>query len=189
MKRMKIAAILIVCLAVGSVAAEHSLGVHAGMVNQGYSYRLLSASGWGAEMILKGWYDLTDSTYSYGGEFRLLKRFNPESRVKIYLGLSGGYWQFEDYYTLEWHDDTGYYHTEQHLYDQTGLSVVGLVGVDLLVFEAGEKSGIYVSPEFQFGYYTFPNREDNVRLEESTDTLKAERSISPGAGIGVKYFF
>lgn len=191
MAKLKTVVILIACFAAVGFGAEHALGLQADMVNQGYSYRLLSSGGWGAEMVVKGWFDLEDSTHSIGGEFRLLKRFNTLDRVKIYIGLGGGYWQFEDYYTLEWEDSLGYYQKSEHCYDQSGISVVGLVGVDLILFEIGEKSGITVSPEFQFGYYTMPDRVYDDWIQEGADYDAPEEveMISPGIGIGLKYFF
>jgi len=183
--------ILIICFTSVGIGAEHAFGLQADMVGQGYSYRLLTNSGWGAEVVFNGCYSLIDSTYEYGGEFRLLKRFKPWDRVKIFLGLAGGYWQFENHSTLEWEDSLGYYHQSEHFYAQDGYSVVGLVGVDLILFNIGESAGISVSPEFQFGYYTMPNREDYQSIQEGADfkAPKETRMIFPGAGIGLKYFF
>ncbi|MBD3285982.1 hypothetical protein GF359_05775 [candidate division WOR-3 bacterium] len=185
--------ILITCVVSVGLGAEHASGVQADMVGQGFSYRLLSNSGWGAEMVVNGWYDMKDSTYGAGGELRLLKRFNTMDRVKLYLGLAGGYWQFENYYTLSWTDTLGYIQESEHFYAQEGYSIVGLVGVDLILFTIGENAGITLSPEFQFGYYTMPNRvdEDWIQEGEAEDYEEPRETmmISPGAGIGFKYFF
>jgi hypothetical protein len=182
---------LTVCLVAVGLGAEQAVGLQADMVNQGFSYRLLSSGGWGAEAVVKGRYDIKDSTYNFGGEFRLIKRFNTLDRVKLYLGFSGGYWQFENNFTLEWSDSLGYYHQSENPYSQSGYSVVGLVGVDLILFTIGEKSGVTVSPEFQFGYYTMPNRIDYESIQEGADfeVPNETRMISPGVGIGIKYFF
>ena len=191
MKRLSIAIILVVCLTVIGSGAEHAFGLQGDMVGQGFSYRVLTNSGWGAEMVVNGWFDVEDRTYGAGGEIRFLKRFNTKNKVKIFLGLGGGYWQFENYFTLTWHDSLGYQQHSEHFYEQSGYSIAGLVGVDLILFEIGEKSGITISPEFQFGYYTMPNEIHDEWIHEGEDYKVPEetRMISPGAGIGLKYYF
>lgn len=190
-KMSKIASLLLYLVAVGW-AAEHSVGLRADMVGQGFAYRFLTNSGWGAEIVALGRYDLSDSVYNFGTELRILKRFDTSPRLKIYLGAAGGFWQFQDYYWFSWVDDTGYYHDEQVLYIQNGISGAALVGVDIKLFEFGS-SGLCVAPEFQFGYYSTPNRHsyyyDPLQEGEEPELPKPDRFIMPGAGIGLYYYF
>ncbi|MEA3311374.1 MAG: hypothetical protein U9Q76_04055 [candidate division WOR-3 bacterium] len=175
-------------LVVSSFAGQ-AVGMQADMAGQGFSYRLLSRSGLGAEIVGRGWYDMGDSTYTVAGELRLLKFFNPHERFSIYVGLGAGAWRFKERYTVWWEDDDEEYQEEERLRTQTGISTVGLVGLDVTLLKLGESSGISVAPEIQFGYYTMPVRVYNMERGESLEYYAPRRFISPGVGIGLRYFW
>jgi len=190
---MKKSAIILVLSSLAvftALDAEQSLGIQADMVGQGIAYRYLLPSGFGAEIVGRGRYDLTEKTYDLGGELRLLKHFDTYDRLRIFLGLGGGGWQFKEKY-WEWvgYDEDSNYVYEERIRTQTGISAVALVGLDLIVFQMGENSGLSIAPEFQFGYYSMPRRIYYVERGESLDDYEPSRLISPGVGIGLRYFW
>lgn len=179
--------ILLLGLAAAAVASQ-AVGVQADMVGQGFSYRILSRGGFGVEIVARGVMDLAENTSSFGGELRLLKYFNMDKRVRFFAGAAVGAWQIQDNY-WHWLDDST---SEELPYTRQGISSAALFGIDIVCVKIGEHSGLSVAPEVQFGYYSMPGYLYGQRyVVEGEDYSPPEplRFISPGVGIGLKYFW
>lgn len=185
---VRIASLVGILGALAAAFASQAVGVQADMVGQGLSYRILTPGGFGAEIVGRGWMDSDDDEYSFGGELRLLKFFNPSSRIHVFTGIAAGAWQKQDF----WIVDTNYEDTlpgDSAWFKQTGFSSVALIGLEIVLARFGERAGISVTPEFQFGYYTMPQYYYPLDERYPPDQPQPVRMISPGAGIGLRFFF
>lgn len=169
-------AVLMLTGAACPVLAEQGFGVQADMVGQGLTYRLMSAGGFGGEVVLRGLvkqYASDSFTYSVAGELRFVKQFAVRSDIRIYVGGAAGLWQksmpYQDVST-----DT--------MPVQTGLSLAGVVGLDWIMLELDDGKGISLVPELQFGYYNWPSNPWE-------STVDPRVFILPGVGIGLRYIF
>lgn len=171
--------------------AGQSIGLQADLMGQGLSYRIMTANGYGAELVARGRMDLVDSTYNFGAELRLLKLFNLDKRLRFYAGAGAGFWQVNDrYYAgIDATDSSDIF----ELFTQQGFSAAAIFGLDILLFQFSDGSGISIAPEIQFGYYSLPGSYYYPLYgeEKAMDYGPPEpsRFISPGAGIGLKYNF
>lgn len=178
-------ATLALILLVGAArGVQHGIGMQADMVGQGYAYRLLTPSGWGAEIVGRAHYELKEETFDLGGEARILKFFEIWDRMNIFVGVGAGAWQERDiYYEQIRIDDTTFQRVEQ-IWTQGGYSGAALAGVEIVVFELSQTSGFSITPEFQFGYYSRPGWDYSIEEEP-----QPRQFISPGVGIGFRYYF
>lgn len=183
MRRLKIALLVGLAGLFSSLAASQAIGLSADFVEQGFSYRLLTQSGLGAEIVASATMNTSDSSYHFGAELKLLKYFNMDRRIRFYVGAAAGGWQLRDTYWL-WNDTT---YIDSAI-TQQGVSAAAIFGVDFLLLEFGEGTGISVAPEIQFGYYTMPATYYYYDLSYTTEVTPT-RFISPGLGIAVKYSF
>ncbi|MBA7603656.1 hypothetical protein ES703_10771 [subsurface metagenome] len=158
----------VLCLA-GVISAEQGIGLQADMIGQGLVYRLLSASGVGIEMVGRVYVFPSGNRLEYNarGELRVLKLFNPDRRVRFFIGGGAGYWRIQDW-DYYWDGDDYTYSWET----RWGTSVAALLGFDVIVVQMEDGSGLTLMPEVQLGYYTF-------RYEDMW--------IGPGVGIGLRY--
>jgi hypothetical protein len=182
MTRLKIAIILGFAGLFSAAAASQALGLSADFIEQGLSYRLLTRGGLGAEIVASAGMDSGDSSYHFGAELRLLKYFNMDKRIRFYVGAAAGGWQLKDTYWV-WQDTM---EVKQEI-TQQGISTAALFGVDFLVLESGEGTGLSIAPEVQFGYYTLP--ATYYYYLDYPYPLEPERFVSPGLGISLKYSF
>jgi len=166
------AVVLLLCSLTGTAFAGLGIGGQADMMCQGLALRASSGNGLTFEVVAHGRASDTDTfEYAAMGELRLFKIFNPENRVRFYAGGGAGAWMSRD---KEWHYEydpvfISYYTLE----NRWGISAAAIFGLDIVVIEMDDGSGITVMPEVQVGYYTRQYIEDIW--------------IGPGAGIGFRY--
>ncbi len=182
MIRLKIALFVGLAGLFSAAAASQAIGLQADFIEQGLSYRFLTQSGLGAELVAHADMNIADSVYNFGAELRLLKYFNMDKRIRFYVGAAAGGWQKKGTYEYWINDST--YGTRTVI--QQGISSAALFGVDFLIAEFGEGTGLSVAPEVQFGYYTMPSY---YYYYDYNYPPEPERFISPGLGISVKYSF
>ncbi|MBD3287098.1 hypothetical protein GF359_10575 [candidate division WOR-3 bacterium] len=167
----KIATAIIIILSMTSLAnAEQGFGMQADMIGQGLSWRLLGPRGAGIELVARGNVNPGSEELEYyaRGELRLLKFFNPEGKGRIYIGIGTGYFRS--------HETNYYYGPDSTSLDTDwGISSAVILGLDLVLLQLDDGSGITVLPELQIGYYSFDYR--------------TEPWIGPGAGIGIRYIW
>jgi hypothetical protein len=168
-----------------AVFAEQAVGMHADFLSQGLVYRLLSEAGFGFEVMGRAAFSQQNNApgyYNLSGAVKILKIVNPGRRFRVFLGAGVGAWQvqgefydpYADYYADYWYSYT--------LETKWGMSTAFVMGVDWLIFKAGE-NWISVVPELQAGYYSRPGGYGGYYYEGPYSF------VSPGVGIGLRYVF
>lgn len=150
---------------VGTAAAEQGIGLQADMLCQGLSYRAALKNGLAFEVVAHGRAFPVSDDYEYAlkGELRIYKIFNPGRRIRFYVGGAAAPWMARDY---GWD-------VESDWRTRWGISAGAILGLDIMVIEMDDGSGITLMPEVQLGYYTWQYIEDIW--------------IGPGTGIGIRY--
>jgi len=166
--------------------AEQGVGMQADFLGRGLAYRLLSAEGFGFEIVASGWLDdpqISHSTCHVAGALRILKIVNPDNRFRIYVGAGVGAWYVKGWF--EYGDDYEYEDSWDwwSLETKWGFSTAFIVGADWLVFKMGENNWLSVTPEVQGGLYSRPGRHYYGDYYYS----EPYSFVSPGVGIGLRY--
>lgn len=159
--------------------AEQAVGMQADMLGRGITYRILSPSGLGGEVIAHGRIDPADTTtYRTGLELRFLKLINPENKLRVYVGAGAGLWAVKAWYT-DYYD----YDYVQELHSFQGVSLAFVGGVDWKILDIGESSALAVSLEVQAGFYSRPGDTYGYPYYHSSPSAYP----SPGIGTGIRY--
>ena len=181
MAKLYITGILVSLLILtGEVYAEQAIGLQADMIGQGICYRYLSTAGFGGEFVGRamGWKTNNENlTYTTNAELRGLKFFNLDRRIRLFIGAGAGIRANRSRY--EYNDSDSLVNNWR---SQWGISVGFLTGLDAIVLKLQDGSGFSISPELQFGYYTWFDPSYYPEPEPL-------RFVSPGVGIGIHYIW